>query len=337
MNKIIHGIEVNDNDIISFLRDAVSALTRIKAELLAEEKVLIPYTTVYKNKKTNTIDRLSFHIFKVLPDNPNKKDRLKAEKALQIAFGEDITQDEDFKSIFEKGLVTYPGIEISMPTNNEEVIDLLIKVRKIISNTKIPDHIRDAYIDLSKEINNKIGEYLLNAAGYENDCAFLLNNCKTILNALNQKKHIEISSEEFYNMLGVKLSIVLVKEGNKIIISGEDETKLIKEFIGEHNNKITEEQKAQEEAKNQKEKEKAVLKMANSYFKKLKKIPLEKLEFSDFPSFDEPEFLPCMFTILEKLEKKNAESSELYSIASLRIIHYYRDLNGKEEKLACSK
>lgn len=320
MNKIIHGVEVDNENYIAlfnmFLRDSKTKNEIYKKELNVLEGACKPI----KSKNGKMVD-VSCNLYTILGYNPKSSDINKVKNILQIVFGEDAYKNEFVVEQLGYGVAIIPGYNLNLPNNNDELVDLIITYGKIIDSNKIDKNIIMKYGIIIKNIQSRIAEFAKNNYLLEEETALVMKNMQIMLNSIKRSKNISFINEEFfYKILDHQVRVTLTDDGKVFEVDEVSTSSFVKEYKEEFEKDLE---------KFNKEKE------AKKYFKKVNKKTLNNISYDDFPSCDNPNFLEYMYKILDLLEEAN--NSEILAIASLKIISFYRDLNEKETKFVCSK
>lgn len=321
MNKIIHGIEVDNENYIAlfnmFLENSKTKNATHKKELT----VLENGCKQIKDKNGKLVD-VSCNLYDVLGSNPKASDILKVKNILEMVFGEEAYKDSFVVGQLKHGVAVMPGYNLNLPKSNDELVDLIITYGKIIESKKIDNDTITKYGIIMKNIQSRIAEFTKNTYLLEQETALVMRNMQNMLSSIKKSKSFSFVDEEFfYKVLDFQVKVTLTGDDGKTFEVDEVTTSsFVKEYKEEYEKDL--------EVFN---KEKEVQK----YFKKVNRKSLSNISYDDFPSFDNSNFVEYMNRILELLEEAN--NSEIFAIASLKIISFYRDLNEKEEKLACSK
>ena len=322
MNKIIHGIEVDNDNYIAlfnlFVNDSKMKNETYKKELFT----VLQGCKLIKTKSGRVVDA-SCNLYSILGPNPKSSDIKKVKDIIELVFSNQSANKQAFENEFlleqfGYGVDIIPGYNLSLPKSTDEIIDLIITYGKIIDSNKLDRNVIMKYGIIMKNIQSKIAEFAKNTYLLEEQSKLVMNNMKSMLNSIKKSKDISFDEEEFfYQVLDHHIKVTLTgDDGEKFEVDEVSTSSFVKEYKEEYEKELVEFNKQREIQK---------------YFKKVNKKTLNNISFKDFPSYDDPNFLDFMYKILDLLEESN--NPEIYAVASLKIIHYYHDDSVNKDKV----
>ncbi len=322
MNKIIHGIEVDNDNYIAlfnlFINDSKMKNDTYKKELFT----VLQGCKLIKNKAGRVVDA-SCNLYSILGANPKASDIKKVKEIIELVFKNPENNKEAFENEFllehfGYGVDIIPGYNLDLPKSTDEIVDLIITYGKIIDSNKLDRNVIMKYGIIMKNIQSKIAEFTKNTYLLEEQSKLVIDNMKSMLNSIKKSKNISFDDEDFfYQVLDHHIKVTLKDdEGKEFTVSECPTSSFVKDYKEEYEKELVEFNKQKEIQK---------------YFKKINKKTLNNISFDDFPSYDNPNFLEYMYKILDLLEESN--NPELHAIASLKIIHYYHDDSINKDKV----
>lgn len=260
--------------------------------------------------------------------NNNKKI---ATKIFKETFGEHFfdMDEETLKEFKEKGMFTKDslgiifddvigslyGVVIKMPTNFDELIDMISKVVMLADNSLIPNEKKEPYMRLFTTIENLLAERFKGMHQTLYCQKYVMESFEELYKKYNKKEKIDTLEEDLVIVLN-KVIQERVDEENKVSFEDISFGDLSVQFIDRYNEEL---------------KQKQMNKQIMKYFKKLKKKSLDNLSWSDFPVLDKETYILLRNEIENYINIKNDDKKDLSYLLPLLDMYYYQDLSGNEK------
>lgn len=257
--------------------------------------------------------------------------KLIATKIFKEMFGEHFfdMDEKTLKEFKEKGMFTKDslgiifddvigalyGVVIKMPTNFDELIDMISKVIMLTDNSLIPNDKKEPYIHLFTTIENLLAERFKGMHQTLYCQKYVMEAFDELYKKYNKKEKIDALEEDLVIVLN-KVIQERVDEENKVSFEDISFGDLSMQFIDRYNEEL---------------KQKQMNKQIMKYFKKLKKKSLDNLSWSDFPVLDKETYILLRNEIENYINIKNDDKKDLSYLLPLLDMYYYQDLSGNEK------
>jgi len=277
------------------------------------------------NANNITYDNKELSKFITKPDS-----RGKMVSALKAVFGDDLftnMSDEiksDLTDMYKNVIGNKYGTSITFPDSFESFVDSFCKCVELSNSSSIFTVDRQKYLMFVNGIVSTLSHYYNRKIVVSEKSDNVINLYDKYINAYENKELINITdklSDDIDNaFVDDKRTLLMLEDGS-------DEKKeitynqIFKYFIGLNNYEVI-------NLKNKK----LLNKKANKIYKKLKRVNNITDDF--FPSFDDEEFKPIMYELLNIINGNidDEKSADLYAITSMQIVKYYKDsLNDKDK------
>ena len=161
MNKIIHGIEVDNENYIALFNMFLEN-SKTKNDAHKKELGVLEAACKQIKDKNGKLKDVSCNLYDVLGSNPKASDILKVKNILEMVFGEETYKDSFVVGQLKHGMAMMPGYNLNLPKSNEELVQLIITYGKIIDSKKIDNDTIMKYGIIMKNIQSRIAEFAKN-------------------------------------------------------------------------------------------------------------------------------------------------------------------------------
>ncbi len=253
-------------------------------------------------------------VFRYFGGNPSDKKKKQVAEILLFVLGHDVFDDKDFKKAMKPAVDfnIYNGKLLQMPTNFDELVELMIIFGEIIDKNLESNNFAQCNAAV-KVLHTSIANTMVHYQRSSKEILYALDMFNKIIKAYDKEEIVIEDEEKFYKDIDRNLFVEINDDETEELIerSSEPMSNFVKEFIMLQNAKVA------------KDKEHKLFdKKMNKYYKKINKS-LENLRYSDLPTYSDPDFYEMMDALDEKASKKE-NSAELQGILNLHRMHSYR-------------
>lgn len=265
---------------------------------------------------TGTLNELLVEcdVFRYFGGNPTDKKKKQVAEILLFVLGDDVFEDKYFDKAIKPAVDfnIYNGKMLQMPTNFDELVELMIIFGEIIDKNLEDNKLVECKTAI-KVLHTAVANTMVHYQKSSKVELESLNMFNKIVNAYDKEEIVIEDEEKFYKDIDRNLFVEINDDETEELIerSSEPMSNFVKEFIMLQNAKVA------------KDKEHKLFdKKMNKYYKKINKS-LENLRYSDLPTYSDPDFYEMMDALDEKVSKKE-NSVELQGILNLHRMHSFR-------------